>query len=70
MGNVRLCDDICSPDCHDELCIRCIKEQYEYLIDLDDYDYVDDWFCYDSDRIEYYRELNEQLENIDDDLPF
>lgn len=23
-----------------------------------------------ADRLEYYRELNEQLENIDDDLPF
>lgn len=28
------------------------------------------YLMYYADRLEYYRELNEQIENIDDDLPF
>ena len=71
MGNVRLCDALqpCCPSFSDDLCVRCVKEQYDNLIDeIDDCECLD---FYDFDDIsEYNREINVQLENIDDDLPF
>ena len=71
MMNVRLCDSIiCQPSWSDELCVRCVKEQFDNLIDeINDCEPLDYYYLVD-DISEYNREISEQLENIDDDLPF
>lgn len=52
--NVCLCNDICSPSWDDDLCLRCIHQQYENLIEETDvYNYSDD-YLYSEDEEEYY----------------
>ena len=71
MMNVRLCDALqpCCPQWDDELCRRCVREQYDNLLEqIDDCECLDDYFYDDID--EYNREIREQLKDIENDLPF
>lgn len=56
MANIHLCDCIkCVPDSSDEICLRCVDEQYKFLIEkIDDCsdEFSDDWLCDDDGDVD------------------
>lgn len=53
--NVCLCNDICNPSWDNDLCHRCITQQYENIIEeIDDCECFDDYLYFDDEE-DYYQ---------------